>query len=39
MKPVANELPRSDNVVFVFYNFETTQDKKFSDSATEHLPI
>ena len=29
MKPLSNELSRSDNVLFVFYNFETTQDKSF----------
>jgi hypothetical protein len=24
MQPLKNELPRSDNVLFVFYDFETT---------------
>jgi len=38
MKPLLNELPRSDNVLFVFYDFETTQDTKISDSATVHIP-
>ena len=38
MRILVNELPRSDNVLFVFYDFETTQDTKFSDSATEHIP-
>ena len=38
MRPLVNELPRSDNVLSVFYDFESTQDKKFSDSATEHIP-
>jgi len=38
MKPLVKELPKSDNVLFVFYEFETTQDTKFSDSATEHIP-
>jgi hypothetical protein len=38
MKPLSNELPRSDNVLFVFYDFETTQDSKISDSATVHIP-
>jgi hypothetical protein len=28
MQPLKNELPRSDDVLFVFYDFETTQDKK-----------
>ena len=38
MKPLLNELPRSDDVLFVFYDFETTQYKKISDSATVHFP-
>jgi hypothetical protein len=37
MQPLKNELPRSDNVLFVFYDFETTQDTKFSENATEHI--
>ena len=28
MRPLVNELPRSDNVLSVFYDFESTQDKK-----------
>jgi len=31
MMPLKNELPRSDEVLFVFFVFETTQDTKFSD--------
>jgi len=38
MRPLMNESPRSSNVLFVFYDFETTQDTKFSDSGTEHIP-
>ena len=38
MKPLINELPRSDDVLYVFYDFETTQDTNFSDSATVHAP-
>ena len=38
MKPLANELPRSCNVLFVFYDFETAQDTKISDSAIVHIP-
>jgi len=30
MRPLANELPKSDNVLFVFYDFETTQDTRLS---------
>jgi hypothetical protein len=39
MQPLKNELPRSDDVLFVFYDFETTQDTKFSETANEHIPI
>ena len=38
MAKFMNEIPRSDNVTFVFYDFETRQDKKVSDSATLHVP-
>ena len=38
MRPLRNKLPDSDTVIFVFYGFETTQDTKFSDSATVHVP-
>jgi DNA polymerase III alpha subunit (gram-positive type) len=38
MKPLSNEFPRSDNVLFVFYDFETTQNTKISDLATVHVP-
>jgi hypothetical protein len=38
MQPLKNELPRSYNVLFVFYDFETTQDTRFSEKATEHVP-
>jgi DNA-directed RNA polymerase subunit M/transcription elongation factor TFIIS len=38
MAPLVNELPKSDNVLFVFYDFETTQETKISDSATLHVP-
>jgi hypothetical protein len=31
-------MPSSDDVLFVFYDFETMQDSKFSDSATVHVP-
>ena len=39
MQPLKNELPRSFDVLFVFYDFETTQDTKFSENATEHIPL
>ena len=38
MKPLKNELPRSD-VLFVSYDFKTTQDTKFSDKANAHIPM
>ena len=38
MRPLSNELPRSHNVLFVSYDFETTQKTRFTDSATEHVP-
>ena len=38
MKSLAYEMPRTDNVLFVFYEFETTQDTRFTDLATEHVP-
>ena len=38
MRPLRNELPASDTVLFVLYDFETTQDTKYSDSATVHVP-
>ena len=39
MQPLKNELPRSDDVLYVFYDFETTQDTKFSENASQHIPI
>jgi hypothetical protein len=38
MQPLKNKLPRSDKVLFVFYDFETTQNTKFSENATKHIP-
>jgi hypothetical protein len=39
MKPSKNELKRSDDVLFVFYGFETTQETKFSDIANVRIPM
>jgi hypothetical protein len=39
MKPLKNELPRSDDVLFLYYDFETTQYTKFSDKANVHIPM
>jgi len=33
MRPLTNELRRRDNVLFVFYDFETTQDTRLTESA------
>jgi len=38
ISPLKHEVPRSDNVLFVFYDFETTQDTKLTESATLHIP-
>ena len=38
MHPLKNELPRSDNVLFAFYDFETTQNTRLTASATVHIP-
>jgi hypothetical protein len=35
---LANKLPRSENMLFVFYDFETMQDTRLTDSATLHVP-
>jgi hypothetical protein len=32
-----NELPSCDNIMYVFYEFETTQDTRYSETATEHV--
>jgi G:T-mismatch repair DNA endonuclease (very short patch repair protein) len=38
MAPLALEMPSSDKVLYVFYDFETTQDTPFSEAATIHVP-
>jgi len=38
MYPLQNVLPRNDDVLFLFYDFETTQDTKVSDLTTVHIP-
>jgi hypothetical protein len=32
MKKIVDKLHRSDNVLFVFYDFETTQEKKLANA-------
>ena len=38
MRPLSDELLRSDNVSFVYYDFETRKNTRFTDSATVHVP-
>ena len=38
MQPLKNVLPSSDGVLYVFYDFETTQNTRFSETAKEHVP-
>jgi hypothetical protein len=38
MKKLADKMPKSDNVLFVFHDFEKTQDSKYSESASQHFP-
>jgi hypothetical protein len=38
MRPVNNVPESSEHVLYVFYDFETTQDTKRSDMTNEHVP-
>ena len=38
MRPLTNELPKCNNVLFVFYDYETTHDTRLTESATVHIP-
>jgi hypothetical protein len=38
MQPLKNESPPDDKLLFVFGDFYTTQDTRFSDTATQHVP-
>jgi hypothetical protein len=38
MKPLQNDLPSGDKVLYVFYDFETTQDTDYSVKAAVHVP-
>jgi len=38
MATLKNELPRSGNARFVFYDFETIQDTKVAELASLHVP-
>jgi len=39
MQPLKDEVPNVDDVLFVLYDFETTQDTKISETAKLQLPI
>ena len=38
MQPLKNVLPSSDGVLYVFYDFETTQNTRYSETAKVHVP-
>ena len=38
MQPLKNVLPTSDGVHYVFYDFETRQHTRYSETAKEHVP-
>ena len=39
MRPLKDVLPyASDKILYVFYDFETTQNTKYSEKATLHVP-
>jgi hypothetical protein len=38
MKPLQNKPAPTDKVLYVFYDFESTQDTKYSETATVHVP-
>jgi hypothetical protein len=38
MRPLKNVLPSNgNNVLYIFYDFESNQDKMYSDTAKEHV--
>jgi len=39
MRPLKDVLPaNANNVLYIFYDFETTQNKRYCDTAKEHVP-
>jgi len=38
MRPLKYVLPAGDRVLYVFYDIETTQDTRYSETATLHIP-
>ena len=39
MRPLKNAMPAADKMLYVFYDFETTQNTRYSETATLHIPI
>ena len=38
MRPLKNVLPAGDRVLYVFYDFETNQNTRYSETTTLHIP-
>jgi len=38
MGRLKNVLPAGDRVLYLFYDFETTQNTRYSETATLHIP-
>ena len=38
MQPLENVLPSNDGILYVFYDFESTQNKQYSDRAKVYFP-
>jgi hypothetical protein len=39
MRPLKDVLPaNADNLLYIYYDFQTTQNKTYSDTAKEHVP-
>jgi len=39
MQPLKNESPSADDILFMFYDFETTKHTKIKASVKVHVPI
>jgi hypothetical protein len=37
MSPLIKVLPTSDGILYVFYDFETTQNSRYSEKATKNV--
>jgi hypothetical protein len=38
ISPLADKAPRDERVLFIFYDFATTQNTKCTDTSFEHVP-